>query len=71
MDIKKYLLGRAESLTAWIGFIGFILEIVLHLGNVSTLMLVLFVVLVVLPEAKFRELFAEWTTKIKSADSSK
>jgi hypothetical protein len=63
--MKNYLLGRAESLTAWIGFIGFILEIVLHLGNASTLMLVLFVVLIVMPETKFRDLFADWTKKVR------
>lgn len=66
MDIKKYLLGRAESTTAWIGFIGFILEIVLHMGAVSTLMLVLFVALIVLPEGKFKALFSDWTQKIKN-----
>jgi hypothetical protein len=68
MDIKKYLLGRAESVTAWIGFLGFILEIFLHLGSVSTLMLVLFAVLVILPETKVRDVFADWTKKIKSID---
>ncbi len=69
MFLKKYLLGRAESLTSWIGFIGFILEIFLHIGNVSTLMLVLFVLLIVLPEAKFSEIFQGWTKKIKDFDA--
>lgn len=65
MNIKSYLLNRAESTTAWIGFVGIILEFVLHLGNVSTLMLVLFVLLIVLPEATIKSWFAGWTTKIK------
>jgi hypothetical protein len=65
MNIKNYLLSRAESTTAWIGFVGAILEVMLHLGNVSTLMLVLFVMLIVLPEATIKTWFAGWTTKIK------
>lgn len=67
MNIKTYLIGRAESLTAWIGFIGFILEIVLHLGTASTIMLLLFAALVVLPEARFQELFRDWTKRLKDA----
>lgn len=68
MNMKNYLLGRAESLPAWIGCIGFILEIVLHMGSISTLMLVLFAALVVAPEEKFRTMFAEWTKKLRDAD---
>lgn len=70
MDVKKYLLGRAESATAWIGFIGFILELVLHLGNASTIMLVLFTILLIAPEATIREQFAKWTKSIKETDAS-
>lgn len=69
MDIKKYLLGRAESLAAWIGFLGVILEIILHMGNVSTLMLVLFVALIIMPEVKFKDLFNGWTKRIKDLDT--
>lgn len=65
MNIKKYLLGRADSITAWVGFLGFVLEIVLHLGNVSTIMLILFLLLIVLPEANFRDLFKSWSKNIK------
>lgn len=65
MNIKNYLLSRAESTTAWIGFVGAVLEVMLHLGNVSTLTLVLFVMLIVLPEATIKTWFAGWTTKIK------
>lgn len=65
MNIKKYLLSRTSSLTAWLGVIGFILEIVLHLGNVSTIMLVLFVLLIVLPEDTFRAMFADWSKQIE------
>lgn len=69
--MKKYLLGRMESLSAWIGMVGIILEIVLHLGHTSLVMLLLFVALIVIPEASIRELFKEWTTKVKDFDSKK
>lgn len=62
--IKTYLLSRSGSLSAWIGVCGFILEIFLHLGNVSTLMLVLFAVLVIVPEEKVREFFKKLTDEI-------
>jgi len=65
MKLKTYLLNRAESTAAWIGFVGMILEFVLHLGNVSTLMLVLFALLIILPEATIKSWFEGWTTKIK------
>lgn len=65
--IKNYLLGRTVSAPAWIGFIGIILELLLHLGNISSLMLVFFVLLIALPEAKLTGLFGEWTKKIKDA----
>jgi hypothetical protein len=68
MNIKGYLLSRADSTSAWIGFVGFVLEILLHMGNVSTIMLVLFAALIVLPETKVREVFADWTKKIKDSD---
>jgi uncharacterized membrane protein YkgB len=63
-NMKHYLLSRAASLSAWIGAIIFIAEILLHLGHVSTLMLVLGTVLVVVPEDKVRGVFARWTVKL-------
>lgn len=63
--MKNYLLSRAESLTAWIGIIGLVLEVVLHMGHTSTIMVILFILLIVLPEANFRTLFADWTKSIK------
>lgn len=63
--LEAYLLSRTESTSAWIGFIGLILEIVLHLGNVSTIMVVLFVLLIVLPENTIKSVFASLTAKVK------
>lgn len=71
MNVEKYLLGRAESTTAWIGFIGLILEVFLHLGNTSTIMLVLFAILLVAPEDAIKEQFAKWTKNIKTRDDPK
>ena len=65
--VINYLVSRMISLPAWIGVIGFILEIVLHVGNFSTLMLVLFTILVVAPEDKVRELFDNWAQKVKAS----
>lgn len=51
-------------MSAWIGAIGFILEFLLHLGNVSTLMLALFTALVVVPEEKVREFFEKLADEV-------
>lgn len=66
MDLKKFLVGRATSMLAWVGAIGFVLEIVLHLGNVSTLMLVFFGALFFAPESYFHGLFQKWARKLES-----
>lgn len=65
MDIKKYLVSRATSMLAWVGAIGLVLEILLHLGNVSTLMLVFFVALIVAPESWFHERFRAWSKELE------
>lgn len=64
--IKKYLLSQADKLTAWIGFIGLALLFV----NWTSALFILFVALVVLPEAKFSDTFKEWTKKIKEIDKN-
>lgn len=64
-QIKTYLLGQADKLTAWIGCIGLVL---LFLGFTSILAL-LFVALVVLPEAHFSQVFKGWTTKLRELDT--
>lgn len=64
MNVKAYLVDRATSTTAWVGFLGFFLEILLHLGGVSVIMLCLYVALVIAPEAYFKELFAGWAKKL-------
>jgi hypothetical protein len=62
--MMNYLLGRMSSMSAWIGALLFIAEILLHLGNVSTLMLVLAVVLVVVPEETVRGQFVKLTARV-------
>lgn len=62
--MKDYLVGRMQSMTAWIGAILFVAELLLHMGSVSTLMLVLAVVLVVVPEDSVRSTFANWTRRV-------
>lgn len=66
--IIKYLLARADNLTAWIGFIGFFLELLLHAGHESIVMLVLFALLIILPETNFREMFSKWTTEVRDIE---
>lgn len=51
---KPYIKDRLTSVPAWIGALCFVLEIVLHMGNTSLLLLLLYAALVVLPEAKIR-----------------
>jgi hypothetical protein len=68
MWLKNYLLGRAGSVTAWIGVIGFVLELGLHIGHTSLIMLFLYGLLVGLPEEQIRAVFADWTKKIKDID---
>lgn len=62
--IKKYLLAQADKMTAWIGFIG----VLLLLAGMHSLLIVLFVALIALPESQFSEIFKAWTKKIKDID---
>ncbi|MBP3955371.1 hypothetical protein J8F10_08770 [Gemmata sp. G18] len=64
-QVKNYLLGQADKLTAWIGCIGLVL---LFLGFTSILAL-LFIALVVLPEAQFSQVFKAWTAKLRGLDA--
>lgn len=63
--VKSYLLGQADKMTAWIGFIGLCL---IFLGLHSVLIF-LFVLLIVLPETQFSEIFKGWTKKLRDLDS--
>lgn len=63
-QVKDYLLGQADKMTAWIGFIGLVL---LFLGFTSILAL-LFVALVVLPETQFSQVFKGWTQTLRDLD---
>jgi len=64
MNLKKYLITRATSMLAWVGAIGIVLEILLHLGSISVLMLVFFVALIAAPEQWFHNLFKGWAKKL-------
>ena len=63
--IKQYLIGRVTDVTAWIGLLGFVLEIILHLGNVSMIMLILFVVLIIKPESEWRKMADEMNDVVR------
>lgn len=56
-----YLINQLEKVTAWIGVVGFILWIL----GLHSFLVVLFILLIVLPEAHFRDTFAGWNKKIK------
>lgn len=65
--IINYLLSRADSVTAWIGFIGFGL-LFLKLEN---LLEILFFALIVLPESSFSAIAKELSAKTKNYFSDK
>jgi len=56
-----YLLGQADKVTAWIG----VIILLLALGGFYTLLLVLSVALIVLPETNFSEMFKKWTQYLR------
>lgn len=60
--ITNYLLGQADKMTAWIGFIG----LILLFSHFTSALLLLFIALIVLPEAQFSDLFKEWTKSLRS-----
>jgi len=62
--LKTYLLGRTTSYPAWIGFIVLCMELVLHLGNTSTLMIVFALLLIVTPQERIEQQFRDWTKKL-------
>lgn len=64
--MKAYLLGRLSNLTAWLGFAILLGEITLHAGDISTLMIVLAILLIVVPEEKVRSTTTDWTTSINN-----
>lgn len=59
----SYLLSRADSVTAWIGFIGIVLQFL----KLDHLLEILFLALIVLPEGNFSALFKNLTEKIKES----
>jgi hypothetical protein len=65
--LTDYLLGQADKMTAWIGFLG----IVLYLTGFHSLLIFLFLGLIALPEAQFSTLFQGWTTKLRAIDKRK
>lgn len=61
---KDYLLGQADKMTAWVGFIG----LLLFFTGFHSLLFVLFIALIVLPEDRFSEQFKAWTAKLRDLD---
>lgn len=62
--ITEYFLNRADNVTAWIGVIGLIL-LALHLGS---FLFILFIVMIILPETSFSNLFGGWTKELRDID---
>lgn len=65
--VKNYLLGQADKMTAWIGFIGLCL---IFLGLHSVLVF-LFILLIILPDTTFSEIFKVWTKKLRDLDTAR
>ncbi len=63
--IKDYLLGQADKMTAWIGFLG----LALYFVGLHSALVFLFLLLIVLPESQFSEIFRGWTKKLRDMDS--
>lgn len=59
--MNEFICGKLDSLTAWIGAIG----IVLALIRWETGLLVLFLLLIFLPEQKFSDFFKKASVTIK------
>ncbi len=60
----NYCIAQLDKMTAWIGLIGIIC---LMLG-MHTALAIIFVLLIVLPEAEFSELFKRWTKGIREIE---
>ncbi len=60
-NVIKYLLGRLDDLSAWIGIIGLILSAIGFHGALT----MLFVLLVIVPQTQFSTFFSDWTKKIR------
>lgn len=66
-DVFTWLLARADNTNAWIGFIG----IILMLCGFHFVLLLLFILLLVSPEAKVSNLFKGWTNALRDYDITK
>lgn len=62
--VKDAFLSRADEMTTWIGIIGVTL-LLLHMHG---LLFWICVVLIFLPDAKFSDLFANWTKSLREMD---
>jgi hypothetical protein len=61
---KNYLLGQADKTTAWIGVIG----ICLPLLGLQSVMFLLFIALIVLPQENFTDFFKKRTQQLRDLD---
>lgn len=60
----KYMLGRLDDLSAWIGVIGLIFISIGFHGALT----MLFVLLVIVPQTQFTSFFKDWTQKLRDFD---
>ena len=63
-SIINYLTAQLDKMTAWIGLIGLVLTFLGFHGALTTL----FLLLIVLPESQFSEMFKKWTKGIRDAE---
>lgn len=62
MPVVKYILSQLDKTGAWVGIIGMVLLFI----NAHSLLFFLFVLLIVLPEQNFSEIFKKWTVYVRS-----
>jgi len=59
-----YLIAQLDKATAWIGVLG----LILYYLNLHTALILLFILLVILPESQFSEMFKKWTSEIRDIE---
>lgn len=59
-NILKYFLNRTDEVSFWIGSIGFLGEALLHIGHVSTLMLIFFLLVTFASDAQLASIAKIW-----------
>ena len=65
--IKAYILGRLDNVTAWVGALGIIFQLL----GLHTLLFGLFVLLIILPQANFTNFFGGAAKTIRDLEEKK